>query len=124
MPITMMSFIVCMGLWPGPTPTPEGPVFLSAVNAPASVPAGAPVEVVITGNLPSPAYELIEPAVQRREHAVHIHLASHIVKTGPVIQVLVPFTRTVILTDLDVGHWTITVDAPSGEPLKAGVDVR
>lgn len=125
-PISALSgLLVAMTLWPGNKPAvPEGNVYLGNATAPAHVSSGAPVAVAIEASLPSPAYELVEPTIQKGDHSIQIHLASRLkAKKGMAIQVLVPIKRTINLGDLDDGTWRITVDAAGGDSRTLAVDV-
>lgn len=118
-----LGVLVAMGMWQGSKPTADGPVFLDNVQVPAHVAGGVSVDVTLTGNLPSPAYELVEPGVQRTDHHLIIQLASHLKNKNPTIQVLVPFTQVVKLGALEPGDWTITVKPTRGEPVDTTVTV-
>jgi hypothetical protein len=118
-----ISILVAMGVWSGDKPRPEGNVYLTTVEAPAHVDAGAPVDVAITGDLPTPAYELVEPDVQRNEKVVTIHLASRLKNGAMSIQVLAPFRRDVLIQDLEPGAWTVNVEAAGGAHQSVRVQV-
>jgi hypothetical protein len=105
-----------------PDPT-RRPAYVDAAKAPATVRAGEKLEVVIEGNLPDPAWELLDVEVQRGDHQVLLTPWIRRKHTGPTMQVLVPFERVVPVEGLAPGKWTIEVRGHGDTSEKVTVDV-
>lgn len=110
----LLSAVVALGWGFSPKeaqadPGDRQPVYVDDVQAPASVHAGATVEVKVSGNLPTPAWELEHVDVKKSGHTVTITLWGRRTGNNPGIQVLQPFTKTVPVSGLAPGTWTIEV---------------
>jgi hypothetical protein len=90
-------------------PGERQPVYVDDIQAPASVKAGATVEVTVNGNLPTPAWEIENVEVKKDDHTVTIVLWGRLTTSNPGIQVLQPFTRKVPVPGLSPGTWVIEV---------------
>ena len=97
-----------------------GPLYLDGVSATTS---GSAVHLVVQGNLPSPAYTLQEPGVERQDHHLLVHLSS-VSNHKMAAQVLVPFSKDVEVTGLESGDWTVDVDTPNGQKASATFSIR
>lgn len=99
------------------------PAYVDAAHAPASAKAGERIEVVIEGNLPDPAWEIIEVEVERSEGRVRLTPWIRRTHSGPAMQVLVPFERKVPLEGLTPGKWTIEVRGHGDTSESVDVDI-
>lgn len=111
---SLLSAVVALGWGFSPKeakgdPGDRQPVYVDEVHAPASAHAGATVEVKVTGNLPTPAWELEHVDVKKHGHTVTITLWGRRTTDNPGVQVLKPFTKTVPVSGLSPGTWTIEV---------------
>jgi hypothetical protein len=120
-----MGILVAMHIFQGPS-APEGdaPVYLDGVIAPPDLVAGKPFDVEVGGNLPTPAYRLLEPSVSTAGHTVTIKLACKLEHKGPSIQMLQPFTKTVEIKGLKAGRWTIEAIAKGDQRVETVVQVK
>ena len=100
------------------------PAYVDAAKAPATVKAGERVEVVIEGNLPDPAWELLEVEVERGDHKVRLTPWIRRTHDGPAMQVLVPFDKKVPLDGLSAGTWVIEVRGHGDAMETVKVDVK
>lgn len=100
------------------------PAYVDTARAPATVKAGEGLEVLIEGNLPDPAWELVEVEVERADGRVRLTPWIRRTHTGPVMQVLVPFERRVPLEGLAPGRWTIEVRGHGDTSASVQVDVQ
>ncbi len=83
--------------------------YVDKARAPARVPAGERVEVVIEGSLPDPAWEVVDVEVVRTAGRVRLTPRIRRKTKDPAMQVIVPFERTVPIEGLANGKWTIEV---------------
>ena len=88
---------------------PKRAAYVDAARAPATVPAGARVDVVIEGSLPDPTWELVDVEVERGDRRVRLTPWIRRKTAEPAIQMIVPFERRVALDGLAAGRWTIEV---------------
>ena len=100
------------------------PVYVDSVEAPATVPAGREFEVKVLGNLPNPAWEIVDVEVEKGDRRLTITLWGRAGSEGPVIQVLEPFEREVPVEGLAPGKWTIEVVGHGGTGEKVDVQVQ
>jgi hypothetical protein len=105
-------------------PVDKQPVYVDDVSAPASAPSGAAVNVLVNGNLPTPAWEITDVDIQKDDRHVRITIWGVLKDERPGIQVLQPFTRTVPVTGLEPGTWTIEVIGHGGTGDKVQVQVQ
>lgn len=96
--------------------------YVDHARAPAKVPAGERVEVVIEGSLPDPAWEVMDVEVARGDGRVKLTPWIRRKSKDMVMQVLVPFERTVPIEGLPNGKWTIEVQGHGDT--KAQVEVQ
>ncbi len=100
------------------------PAYVDTARAPASVKAGERVEVVIEGNLPDPAWEIVDVEVERSDGRVRLTPWIRRTHSGPAMQVLVPFERKVPVDGLTAGKWTIEVRGHGDTSESVQIDVR
>ena len=105
-------------------PIERQPVYVDVVAAPATVPAGSAIEVKVNGNLPTPAWEIAEVAIEKGDRHVTITIYGELTTDAPGIQVLAPFSRTVPVSGLEPGNWTIEVVGHGGTGDKVQVQVK
>lgn len=105
-------------------PTDRQPVYVDDVAAPATVPAGAAIEVKVNGNLPTPAWEITDVEIEKGDRHVTITIYGVLTSDAPGIQVLAPFSRTVPVSGLEPGSWTIEVVGHGGTGDKVQVQVQ
>lgn len=103
---------------------PRRPAYVDTARAPATVKAGERLEVVIEGNLPDPAWELVDVEVERGHGRVLLTPWIRRTHGRPVMQVLVPFERKVSLEGLTAGTWTIEVHGHGGATESVRVEVQ
>ena len=105
-------------------PRDRQPVYVDDVAAPPSVKAGGTLEVVVNGNLATPAWAITDVEIKKGDRTVTITLWSTLTTDAPGIQVLEPFSRTVPVKDLSPGTWTIEVVGHGGTGDKVQVQVQ
>ena len=81
-------------------------------------------EVVVNGNLATPAWEISDVEIKKGDRTITITLWSTLTTEAPGIQVLEPFSRTVPVKDLSPGTWTIEVVGHGGTGDKVQVRVQ
>lgn len=100
------------------------PAYVDTAKAPATAKAGERLEVVIEGNLPDPAWELVDVEVERGDGTVRLTPWIRRKHRDPVMQVLVPFERKVPLEGLAAGRWTIEVRGHGDQHETVEVEIR
>lgn len=98
--------------------------YVDEVKAPSAAEAGEPVEVVVSGNFPTPGWEVADVEVDRKDRRVTIRIWITEKEKGPMIQVLQPFERKVRLDDLEAGTWTVEVPGEGDTAAKTKLEVR
>jgi len=97
--------------------------YVDAARAPARVPAGERVEVVIEGSLPDPAWEVVDVEVSRGDQRVKLTPWIRRKTNDPAMQVIVPFERKVAIEGLANGRWTIEVQGHGDTAAQVEVQV-
>lgn len=105
-----------------PAMSDRQPVYVDSVQAHAA--AGSAVELKIEGNLPTPAWELVDVQVEKHAHTLTVTVWGRQVNKGPTIQMLEPFSKTVTIKDLAPGKWTIKVVGHGGTGETVEVEVK
>lgn len=105
-------------------PADRQPVYIDDVSAPASAAAGTDVTVTVSGNLPTPAWEITDVEVKKDAGHVTITIWGVLKDDRPGIQVLQPFSRAVPVEGLEPGNWTIEVVGHGGTGDKVQVHVH
>lgn len=118
-------FCLALGLAASPPLPSSGAeaVYLEAIQAPDLTPAHRASTLVVEGQLPSPAYELLPPVVQVKAPLVVVHLGSRLAHRGPSIQVLHPFRQVIDLPPLPPGLYELRVQPPQGEAMTRSLRV-
>lgn len=126
--VGLLGAVVALGCAHAPKPKEPSedrqPVYVDQLKAPTTAASGQAVEVTVTGNLPSPAWELGDVSVERSGKTVTLTVWGVLKHKGMAAQVLVPFTKTLALQDLTPGTWTIEVRGHAGTSSKAQVEVK
>lgn len=81
--------------------------YVEKLTAPTTAIAGQPVSVALYGHLPNPNWQLGEIRMARADHLITLSPWTDLVKRGMVVQMLVPFARTIPIGALTPGTWTI-----------------
>lgn len=82
-------------------------VYVESLTAPQTAIAGQPVSVILSGALPNPNWQLSTCNLARSDHHITISVWTDLAKHGMVVQMLVPFKRSIPIGPLTPGTWTI-----------------
>lgn len=75
---------------------------------------GRKLMIPITGNLPNPAYRLDSLQVEIKGRVVTITPLAHYNDSATVIQVLVPYSKTIEVGPLEAGEYQLRFEGRSG----------
>ncbi len=75
---------------------------------------GRKLMIPITGNLPNPAYRLDSLHVEIKDRLVTITPLAHYNDSATVIQVLVPYSKTIEVGPLEAGEYQLRFEGRSG----------
>ncbi|MCL4706144.1 hypothetical protein KJ068_13325 [bacterium] len=75
---------------------------------------GRKLMIPITGNLPNPAYRLDSLQVEIKGRVVTITPLAHYNDSATVIQVLVPYSKTIEIGPLETGEYQLRFEGRSG----------
>lgn len=94
----------------------KGPqkVYLDEMPRLFTTAAGRKLVIPVTGNLPSPAYQLDTLRVDRRDDVVEITPLARYNDSLIVTQVLIPFSRTVAIGPFEPGEYHLRFNSRSG----------
>ena len=120
---TRLLVAVGLAAAPGAPMSQAEPLFPEAIQAPDMAPANRPLTITVTGNLPTPAYEVLPPQVTVTPPTVHIRLGAKLKHSGPSIQMLQPFSVPVQLPPLAAGAYELVVESPNAEPIRRPLSI-
>ncbi|MEB3221525.1 MAG: hypothetical protein VKS61_05560 [Candidatus Sericytochromatia bacterium] len=98
--------------------------YVDEVKGPASVRQGTAASFTLVGSLPDPSWELV--AVEQVRDGRCVRLSPWLRRTTdePVMQVLVPFERQVVLDKLAPGRWEVQAVGFGDGLATAALEVR
>jgi hypothetical protein len=89
-------------------------IYVDEVEQIAEVRDSAAVEIKISGNLPNPAYTLVDFYVEVKGNTIEITPLATVDRSKMVIQVIVPFERVVTVKNLKPGTYKVKVQGRGG----------
>jgi len=89
-------------------------VYVESVKQTAQVPDSGVVRLKIAGNLPNPAYTLVDFYVDVKGNTIEVTPLATVDRSKLVIQVIVPFEREVTVKGLKPGSYKVEVRGRGG----------
>lgn len=108
---------------PGAPMVAAEPLYPESIQAPDMAPAQRALTITVSGNLPTPAYEVLPPQVIVAPPLLRIQLGAKLKHTGPSIQMLQPFSVPVLLPPLPPGAYELVVESPTAEPIRKALRI-
>jgi hypothetical protein len=105
-------------------PGERQPTYVEHVEAPEQVSAGQPLTLVVTGSLPTPAWQITDVSFRKDGRHVLVTVWSELKNHNPTIEMIVPFKRTIEIPGLSAGHWVVEVRGHGETGDKVEVEVR
>lgn len=90
-------------------------VYIERVEQSAELPDSGAVQIKVVGNLPNPAYTLIDFYVDVKDNTIEIIPLATVDRAKIVAQVIVPFERVVTVKGLKPGKYKVMVRGRGGE---------